>query len=633
MAYELLHTINSPQDLKSLSRPQLQDLAGELRQYVIEVVNKVGGHLAPTLGVIELTIALHYLYDTPVDKIVWDVGHQAYAHKVLTSRRDQLPTIRQRGGLAPFCKPSESEYDAFGAGHASTSISAALGIAAARDLKKEKYRVVAVIGDGAITGGLAYEGLNNLGAMRRQMTIVLNDNEMSISPNVGAIHHYLTKIVTNPMYNKIRDEIWGLSGKLPGGTRHVRYLLRKTEEGVKNLLTPGILFDELGIRYIGPIKGHNLDALIDTFESIKDIKTPVLVHVLTEKGKGYPNVESSPVRFHSVKGEDAKSKPNQNGTLTYSQVFGKTIMELAETDEKIVAITPAMREGSCLVEYSEKYPERYFDVGIAEGHAVTFSGGLAIAGARPVLAIYSSFLQRGFDHLVHDVALQKLPVIFCLDRGGLVGGDGATHHGVLDLSYMQEIPDIVISAPQDGDELRNLMHTAHQYIDGPFSIRYPKEPSGQYHPDREPEIITIGSWEYLKKGEQLAVLAVGAMVSRAREVLSRLEKQGLHYSLVNARFIKPFDTDMLTELVEEYDAIVTLEDGALQGGFGSTIRCYIDEKLHSDIPVKRIGVPDRFIEHGARNETLDMAGLSVPKILEEIQQFAEQYHLTTSKVS
>ncbi len=633
MKYELLQSINSPQDLKELDQSQLRPLSDELRSYIIEVIDKVGGHLAPTLGVIELTVALHYLYDTPKDKIIWDVGHQAYAHKVLTGRRDRLSTIRQRNGLAPFCKPSESEYDVFGAGHASTSISAALGIATARDLQGEDYRVVSVIGDGSITGGLAYEGLNNVGAMRRQMTIVLNDNEMSISPNVGAIHHYLTKIVTNPMYNKIRDEIWGMSGKLPSGSRHVRYLLRKMEEGLKNMLTPGILFDELGIRYIGPIKGHDLNKLIDTFNSIKDIKTPVLVHVLTEKGKGYPNVESSPVRFHSVKGQNSRGNSGISQVPTYSQVFGKTAIELAKKDEKIVAITPAMREGSGLVEYSKQFPKRYFDVGIAEGHAVTFSAGLASAGLHPIVAIYSSFLQRGYDHLIHDVALQKLPVTFCLDRSGLVGGDGATHHGAYDISYMQEIPNLVISAPKDGNELRNLMYTAHQYTDGPFSIRYPKGSSLKYSPDADPKVLSIGSWERLIDGENIVVLATGSMVQKAELALRNLSKEGIRVGLVNARFIKPFDTAMLKELIQDYDQIVTIEENALQGGFGSTIRSYIEDELETHIHILRLGIPDKFIEHGSREDTLEMAGLSTQQIQDSVRDLVNKYHHVTAEVS
>jgi len=630
--YTLLPEINSPQDLKSLEKSQLPQLCEELRDYIIQVVDKIGGHLAPTLGVIELTVALHYLYDTPTDKLVWDVGHQAYAHKVLTGRREKLKTIRQLHGLAPFCHREESEYDAFGAGHASTAISAALGMVAARDLQQQDYRVAAIIGDGAITGGLAYEGLNNVGTMRKQMTVILNDNTMSISPNVGAIHHYLVKIITNPLYNKLRDEMWNLTGKLPGGSRHVRYIVRKMEEGMKNFLTPGILFDELGIRYFGPINGHNMDEVLDTFDAVKDIKTPVIVHVLTEKGKGYPNVDSSPVRFHSVKGHD-KSKSSDEVLPIYAKVFGDTLIKMAGENEKIVAITPAMREGSGLVEYSKEFPDRYFDVGIAEGHAVTFSGGLAAEGMKPICAIYSTFMQRAFDHVIHDVALQKLPVTFCLDRAGVVGGDGATHQGAFDLSYMLTIPNMIVTAPKDGNELRNLMYTAHQYNDGPFSIRYPKESCVSYDPDSKPEILDFGSWESLAPGEDVVILAVGASVARSREAVETLSKEGYKVGLVNARFIKPLDKTMLADLVNRYDHIVTVEENSHIGGFGNYVAEHIRENIPGSIQLTHMALPDQFIEHGSRNEVLDLVGLSTSHIIKTVREIAEQSRRSAAEVS
>lgn len=632
MEYTILPEINSPQDLKALPREDLPKLCAELRQYIIEVVNKVGGHLAPTLGVIELTVALHYLYDTPKDKLVWDVGHQAYAHKVLTGRRDRLNTIRHLHGLAPFCHREESEYDAFGAGHASTAISAALGMVAAREIQHQDYRVAAIVGDGAITGGLAYEGLNNVGTMRKQMTLILNDNEMSISPNVGAIHRYLAKIVTNPMYNKIRDEMWKFTGKLPGGSRQVRYVVRKMEEGLKNFLTPGILFDELGIRYFGPIKGHDVNALIDTLNGVKDIKTPVLVHVLTEKGKGYPNVESSPVRFHSVKGTAAK-KVGNDAPPRYSQVFGDVLIKMAREDERIVAITPAMREGSGLVEYSKQFPDRYFDVGIAEGHAVTFSAGLAAEGIKPVCAIYSTFFQRAFDHLIHDVALQKLPVMFCVDRAGLVGGDGATHQGAFDFSYMLPIPNMIISAPRNGNELRDLMYTAKAYEDGPFSIRYPRESVIEYDPEAAPNRLEIGTWEELREGDDIVVLAVGATVSSAEKALDILAKEGLKPGLVNSRFIKPIDTSLLGELVKHYSHIVTIEENAVIGGFGNYIHQYIHQNYSKDVSVTNLGLPDNFIEHGSRDDVLELTGLSTAKITETLRALSLKTHHVTAEVS
>ncbi len=632
MKYTILPQINSPRDVKALSREQLPQLCEELRQYIIQIVDRVGGHLAPTLGAIELTVALHYLYDTPADKLVWDVGHQAYAHKVLTGRREGLKTIRQLNGLAPFCHREESEYDAFGAGHASTAISAALGMVAAREVQRKNYRVAAIVGDGALTGGLAYEGLNNVGTMRKQLTIILNDNEMSISPNVGAIHHYLAKIITNPLYNKIRDEMWNLTGKLPSGSRQVRYVVRKMEEGLKNFLTPGILFDELGIRYFGPIKGHDVHELIDTLDAIKDIRTPVLIHVLTEKGKGYPNVESSPVRFHSVKGKAAKQSA-ANALPNYSNVFGETLIRMAEEDERIVAITPAMREGSGLVEYSEKFADRYFDVGIAEGHAVTFAGGLAAEGMKPVCAIYSTFMQRAYDHLIHDVALQKLPVIFCLDRAGVVGGDGATHQGAFDLSYLLHVPNMVISAPKDGNELRDLMYTAKQYNGGPFTLRYPKESCVAYDPDAEPNILDIGSWEVINPGEEVMVLAVGATVHRAQMAIEVLSREGYNAGLVNMRFIKPLDTEMLRTIVKQYSHLVTLEENSQIGGAGNYILQYIQENYPGTVRMTNLALPDKFIEHGSRSEVLDRVGLSTGHITDKLRRIAEYAQHTTAEVS
>lgn len=630
LSSNLLTTIESPADLKPLSLSELDELCQELREYIIQTIDQVGGHLAPTLGVIELTTVLHYLYDSPRDKMVWDVGHQAYAHKVLTGRREQLKTIRQLDGLAPFCHRTESEHDAFGAGHASTAISSALGLAAARDLQGEDFRVLAIVGDGAMTGGLSYEGLNNAGADNRQLTIILNDNEMSISPNVGAIHHYLTKVVTNPLYNRMRDEIWELTGRLPRGAKHVRHLARKFEESVKNLLTPGMLFEHFGFRYFGPIDGHNIEELYQTFRSVRELNNPVVVHVLTKKGKGYPNVDQSPVRFHSVKGLQArKESTSEDAAPQYSTVFGEVAMKLAEVDSRVVAITPAMCEGADLVAFRERFPDRYFDVGIAEGHAVTFAAGMAAQGMRPVVSVYSTFLQRGYDNLLHDVALQRLPVIFCLDRAGIVGGDGATHQGVFDLSYLQHIPDVVISAPKDGNELRNLMHTALAYQGGPFSIRYPKASSRRYNPDADPKPVEIGTWEHLRDGEGVVALAVGSMVPIAEQVLERFSMEGVRLGLVNARFIKPLDTEMLETLMEEYDHLVTVEENALIGGFGSRIQEY----AAGAVEITRIGVPDRFIPHGSRAELLDLIGLSEKGLEQTLRELLTNQRMLTSKVS
>jgi len=452
MTSKILDNINYPADLKSLSISELKKLAKEIRKYTITTVEKTGGHLASTLGAVELTIALHYIYDTPKDKLVWDVGHQGYAHKILTGRKDKLDTIRQYGGLCGFLALNESEYDAFGAGHASTSISAAFGIASAREFNGEDYKVVAIIGDGAMTGGLAFEGLNNAGNSRKQLLVILNDNTMSISPNVGAMRSYLTKIVTNPLYNRVRDEIWKTTSSLPKGKRITRKVLRKIEESLKSFMAPGLLFDEFGLRYFGPIDGNNLELMVSTLENIKDINTPVLLHIVTKKGKGMHLAESDPVTFHGVSPSNGKSKKTNKEKVevpSFQNAFGEIACEISRNRDDTVCITAAMKEGTGLVPFSKEFPERFYDVGIAEGHAVTFSAGLAVQGVRPIVAIYSTFLQRAYDHIIHDVALQNLPVIFCLDRAGLVGEDGATHHGMLDIAYSKCIPNLIVSAPKD----------------------------------------------------------------------------------------------------------------------------------------------------------------------------------------
>ncbi|MCF7801058.1 MAG: 1-deoxy-D-xylulose-5-phosphate synthase [Candidatus Marinimicrobia bacterium] len=615
--YALLERINTPADLKNLSIPQLRKLSAELRQYIIETVSQTGGHLAPTLGVIELTVALHYVYDSPKDKLIWDVGHQAYAHKVLTGRREQLKTNRQYGGLSGFLKRSESEHDIFGAGHASTSISAGLGFAIARDLKKEDHHVVSIIGDGALTGGLAFEGLNNLGNLRTKMLVVLNDNEMSISPNVGAISRYLNKIVTNPLYNRVRDELWKVTGKLPAGSQTIRTGLRKLEESMKNLIVPGVLFDEMGLRYFGPVNGHDIEDLIETLQNIKTIQTPVILHILTKKGKGLDKAEADPVHFHGVSPEKKGTAKAVVEAPAYLKVFGETLMEMAEKDKRIVAVTAAMREGTGLVEYAKAYPNRYFDVGIAEGHAVTFAAGMTAHGMRPFVAIYSTFLQRAYDHLIHDVAIQHLPVVFVLDRAGLVGQDGPTHHGAFDLSYLVPIPDVVIAAPKDGNELRDLMQTALEYTDGPFFIRYPKASSESYDPARAGQPLSIGTWEVLEKGKNVALVAVGAMVAEARQAMQIMGEQGIQPGLVNARFVKPFDEKMLAELVTGYKHVFVISEGSPDGGLGQRIQAWAQNqktkaKIHS------LALPDRFVTHGGRGQLLAEVGLSAEEIAKRV---------------
>ena len=482
MQLKLLPNIESPEDIREYSIEELNELVDELRHHTIETISRIGGHLAPTLGVIELTVALHKVFETPKDKIIWDVGHQGYAHKLLTGRFNQFSSIRQFGGLSGFLKRSESDYDVFGAGHASTSISAATGIAQSRKHSGKNFRVVSVIGDGSMTGGLAFEALNNAGALKTPMIVILNDNEMSISPNVGALNTYLTKIVTNPIYNHIREEIWNLSGKLPFGKKKARTILHRVEDSLKSLLVPGMLFEELGFRYIGPIDGHNLKDLVDTFEKIKDVKSPMLLHVLTKKGKGMANVKkdkyhSDAVKYHAVKPNGKVSNIKADTVPIFQDVFGSLVSEVARNRKDTVCITAAMREGTGLVQYAKEFPKRYYDVGIAEGHAVTFAAGLATENIRPIVAIYSTFLQRAFDHIIHDAAIQHLPVVFCMDRAGIAGEDGPTHHGALDIAYLKCIQDMIVTAPKDGNELRHLLYTGLDYKEGPFAIRYPKASS------------------------------------------------------------------------------------------------------------------------------------------------------------
>lgn len=614
MKYQLIYSINSPADLKKLPVEKLQYVADELREYIIEHIQKTGGHLAPSLGVVELTIALLYAFDPPQDHIVWDVGHQAYPYKVLTGRRDMLKNIRQYGGISGFQKRSESEYDIFGAGHASTSISAALGLSIANDLMNEAARIIAVIGDGALTGGLAYEGMNNAGHLRKQMMVILNDNEMSISPNVGAMSKYLHKIVTNPLYNRLRDQIWELTNKLPGKP-FIRQGLKKIEESLKVLLVPGILFDELGFRYFGPIDGHNIPLLLDTFNTLKQIKTPVILHILTRKGKGLPAAEEDPTQYHGIKGKVDTTAPAP--APAYTNVFSQTITEMGHKNDKVVAITAAMCDGTGLNQFRDTFKGRYFDVGIAEGHAVTFAAGLAAKKMRPVITIYSTFLQRALDQIIHDVSLQHLPVIFALDRGGLVGEDGPTHHGVFDYTYLSMIPEAVVSAPKDGNELRNLLHSALDIDDRPFFVRYPRDHSVQFNETLPVEYIKPGSWEILQEGQKIAIIAIGSMVTAAQKAMELLFTQTLRPTLVNARFLKPYDKELLDKVAANHNVLFTIEEGMPNGGLSSLVsRHFLGRKekfIHHAITL-----PDRYITHGARPLLLAEAGLSPEKIAQTI---------------
>lgn len=620
----LLETINSPDDLKPLSMAELQQVCTELRQYIIDVVTEIGGHFGSSLGAAELTVALHHLYDTPQDKIVWDVGHQAYGHKVLTGRRDALKTIRQPGGISGFPLRSESRYDTFAVGHAGTSISAALGFAAKRDLMGENHKVVAVIGDGAMTSGIALEGLNNAGASHRDLLVILNDNRMSISPNVGAISHYLTRIITDPIYNRVKDRItgdplyrkikeeaWNLAGRIPVVGENLRRALGGFEEGLKGMLVPGILFEELGFRYLGPLDGNNLQAMVQTLKNVRDLKGPVLLHVHTIKGKGAIHEgEEDPYSADSTK-YHAISPPSSPTPLPkYQSVFGEALIALANSDSRVVAVTAAMSEGTGLDAFAEAHPDRFFDVGIAEQHAVTFSTGMALEGMRPVAAIYSTFLQRAYDQIIHDVALQSAPVIFCMDRAGLVGADGPTHHGDFDLSYLTCVPNMIVTAPKDGDELRDLLYTAVQQVDYPFAIRYPR---GNVHTPlsgRDPEVLKIGSWEALAEGEDVVFLAVGTMVDHALQAREKLLDDGISAAVINCRFVKPMDLAMLEDLSDRYQVLIAIEENTAEGGFGAAVARYLSDRLRDGQRVYTLGIPDRFFQHGSQGDLRDEAGLS-----------------------
>ncbi len=613
----ILTKINSPADLKKLTINELKQLAEEIRRYIIQVVSHKGGHLAPSLGVVELTIALHYVFDSPKDKIIWDVGHQSYVHKILTGRRREFITLRERGGISGFPKMEESEHDAFGTGHSSTSISAALGIAVARDLLKEKFEVIAVIGDGALTAGLAWEGLNHAGEENRKLIVVLNDNEFSISPTSGALSHYLSRRLADPTYLKIREEIRKHLTSKPGGEAIINFL-KKFEESFKGFFTPGILFEELGFKYVGPVRGHKLKELISTFKQVKKANEPILVHVLTQKGKGYKPAEENPRSFHGVGPFNIETgKPIKKRKITYTEAFSQSLIKLAESDPKVVAITAAMPDGTGLSKFSEKFPERFFDVGIAEQHAVVFAAGLATQGFKPVCAIYSTFLQRAYDQIVHDVALQKLHVVFCLDRAGIVGEDGPTHHGAFDISYLRHIPNIIIMAPKDEEELAHMLFTALN-IKQPVAIRYPKgEATGKGIP-QEFKTIPLGVSEILEEGEEIAIIAIGNMVYTSLSAAKILkESLGVNPTVINARFVKPIDEMLITNIASTHKLIVTVEENALQGGFGSAVMELLNEmRVKTDI--LRIGLPDKFIPHGNASLLRDELGLTPEKIAKQI---------------
>lgn len=622
--YKYLDRINSPEDLKKLDLTELKVLADELRDYLVDTISKIGGHLGASLGVVELTIALHYVFDTPTDKIIFDVGHQGYIHKILTGRRKQLKTIRQKGGISGFLKRSESEYDAFGAGHASTSLSASLGIATARDFQNKKFKVVAVIGDGSMTGGMAYEAMNNIGLLKKDMIVVLNDNKMSIAPNRWAFHNYFNEFLVNPSYNKFRNYVWQATGKLDKkfGDR-VRYLASKIEGSIKGVITPGMLFEALGFRYFGPVYGHNIVNVVKILEEIKDLGGgPILLHVITEKGKGYEPAKNHHEKFHASTPWDkltGVATKKTGGPPSYTKVFGEALVEICKENEKVVGITAAMPDGTGLSILQKAFPERFFDVGIAEQHAVTFAAGLATEGFTPVVAVYSTFLQRAFDQIVHDVAIQKLPVIFVMDRSGLVGADGPTHHGTLDLSYFRCIQTSVIMTPKDEVELRNMLYTATFYKKGPIAIRYPR--GNCFGLEIKPfEKIEIGKGEILEKGDDVAILAVGSMVNMAIKAREILAGENIDAEVINARFIKPVDGELMKDVLARHKKVITVEDNVIIGGFGSAVLEFMNQNGIKDVDVLVHGLPDRFIDHGKPNELyeeLKMDGNGIASIIKE----------------
>jgi 1-deoxy-D-xylulose-5-phosphate synthase len=605
-----LERIDSPQDLKRLSVPELEKLAEEIREAIIEVVlGKTGGHFAPNLGTVELTLALHYVFDSPRDKIVWDVGHQAYPHKLVTGRRDRFHTIRQEGGLSGFLQREESPHDHFGAGHASTSISAALGMAVAAKLRGDRYHTIAVIGDGALTGGMAYEALNHAGALQVPLIVVLNDNEMSIAPNVGALARYLTRVRTDTRYRQAKVEIERLLRRLPQGERLVE-LSHRFLDGLKEVVYRTMIWEELGFTYIGPIDGHNLRELIETFQLVKTFDSPVFVHVLTVKGKGYQPAEDDPFKHHSaaVKVPGAPPTPPR-----YQDVFGQTLVKLAAKNDRIVAITAAMPDGTGLLPFAAAYPDRFFDVGIAEQHAVTFAAGLATQGLRPVCAIYSTFLQRAYDQVIHDVCIQKLPVVFAMDRAGLVGEDGRTHHGVFDVAYLRCLPNMVLMAPKDEDELRHMLATALAYEEGPIALRYPRGSGVGVPMLGEPRVLPIGRAELLREGSDVAIVALGATVLPAERAADILAEQGIRATVINARFVKPLDRSLILDAARECGCLVTVEEAQLAGGFGSAVlETLADAGLL--IPVLRLGLADRFFDHASQASLRRQAGIDAESI-------------------
>ncbi|MCI0707488.1 MAG: 1-deoxy-D-xylulose-5-phosphate synthase [Ignavibacteriae bacterium] len=630
--FKFFNNINTPEDLRKVDIKDLRTVCNEVREFLVDAVSKTGGHLGAGLGTVELAVALHYAFNTPTDKLVWDVGHQAYPHKLLTGRKDLFHGLRQLNGISGFLRRDESEYDVFGAGHASTAVSAALGIAAARDFKGENFKVVAVVGDGSLTGGMAYEGMNNAGLLKKDMIVVLNDNQMvslsSYSPQTWSLQNYFNEVLTHPTYNMLKANVWDLTGKLDTFGDRLREAVQKVEKGVKAVVTPGMLFEALGFRYLGPFNGHNVVKMVEVFQHVKDLHGPILIHAVTKKGKGYAPAEKEITRLHGVTPFDkvTGTMPKSSAPPAYTTLFGKALVEICKANPTVVGVTAAMADGTGLTILQKEMPERYFDVGIAEQHAVTFAAGMATEGYIPVTAIYSTFLQRAYDQIIHDTALQNLHVVFVMDRGGLVGADGPTHHGVFDLSYLRCIPRMVVMAPKDEQELRDMLYTAVEYKKGPIALRYPRG-NALGVPVREKfQTIEIGKAETVRNGKDVALLAIGNMTPNTLKAADQLSKEGIEAEVVNMRFVKPLDEELVKSIAERFESIITVEDNVVQGGFGSAVLESLAKNGLTHVSLKIHGVPDQFIEQGTPAELHNIYKLDAPGIAEITKEFLSSKH-------
>ncbi len=638
---KILDRIQASHDVKRLDIEELGTLCHEIREEILSTVSKNGGHLASNLGVVELTTVLHYIFDFPMDKLIWDVGHQSYAHKLLTGRKNRFHTLRQYGGISGFPKRDESPYDTFDSGHSGTSISSALGMAAARRLKGERGKIIAVIGDGSMTSGLAFEGMNQAGHIDQDLIVILNDNEMSISPNVGALSSYLNRLMTGQFVNRFRDDMKAFLETLPGIGKSVLRFAKQAEESLKGLLMPGLLFEELGMKYIGPIDGHRLDYLIETFQNVRKLRGPILVHVITKKGKGYPPAERNPARFHGVPPFDIQTGEPENNSEeappTFTEVFGETLCQLAKGKKQLVAITAAMQSGTGLEKFARQFPDRFYDIGIAEQHAVTFAAGLALEGFKPVVAIYSTFLQRAYDQVLQDVCLQNLPVVFALDRGGIVGEDGPTHHGLFDFSYLRHIPNLIVMVPKDENEFRNMIKTAVE-CPLPVAFRYPRGRGRGGEREESLQSIDIGKGEVLREGQDILIIAIGSTVYPSLRAAEKLAEAGIQATVINSRFLKPLDGNLLAEWAEKTGKVMTVEENVLQGGFGSAILELFQERGLFSFPFKRLGVPDLFVEHGSQALLREKYGIDEKGIFKKAKEMfegggTEFIHAITSEIT